>query len=172
MVSDWSQPTYNQQHTILFRQHVMRLYVLHFRHFFENRKNSGLTPGQNDDPVTRWPGRERWPKWPIDPVTHWPSSMSVVHHSLSFVTLDSGGDRDASSAETVVRSRSNASVCRANTVAYTAANSSIARHGALGHEPPPWSLMHVILICNFSSNSKFHNIFSQYFSCYQKHSVA
>ena len=21
--------------------------------FFENRKNSGLTPGQNDDPVTR-----------------------------------------------------------------------------------------------------------------------
>jgi len=24
-----------------------------FWHFFENRKNSGLTPGQNDDPVTR-----------------------------------------------------------------------------------------------------------------------
>ena len=44
--------------------------------FFENRKNSGLTPGQNDDPVTRWPGRERWPKWPIDPVTQWPSSIS------------------------------------------------------------------------------------------------
>jgi len=44
--------------------------------FFENRKNSGLTPGQNDDPVTGWPGRERWPKWPIDPVTQWPSSIS------------------------------------------------------------------------------------------------
>ena len=44
--------------------------------FFENRKNSGLTPGHNDDPVTQWPGRERWPKWPIDPVTQWPSSMS------------------------------------------------------------------------------------------------
>jgi len=29
------------------------LRVLHFGHFFENRKNSGLTPGQNDDPVTR-----------------------------------------------------------------------------------------------------------------------
>jgi len=28
-------------------------YVLHFGHFFENRKNSGLKPGQNDDPVTR-----------------------------------------------------------------------------------------------------------------------
>jgi len=41
---------------------------------FENRKNSGLTPGQNDDP--RWPGRERWP---IHPVTQWSSSMSGVH---------------------------------------------------------------------------------------------
>ena len=29
------------------------MYVLQFGHFFENRKNSGLTPGQNDDPVTR-----------------------------------------------------------------------------------------------------------------------
>ena len=29
------------------------MYVFHFRHFFENQKNSGLTPGQNDDPVTR-----------------------------------------------------------------------------------------------------------------------
>ena len=28
------------------------MYVLHFGHFFENRKNSGLTLGQNDDPVT------------------------------------------------------------------------------------------------------------------------
>jgi len=26
--------------------------------------------------ITRWPGRERWLKWPIDPVTQWPSSMS------------------------------------------------------------------------------------------------
>jgi len=47
--------------------------------FFENRKNSGLTPGKNDDPVTRWPGRERWPKWPTDPVTHWPSSVSALY---------------------------------------------------------------------------------------------
>jgi len=29
--------------------------------------------------MTRWPGRERWPKWPIHPVTQWPSSMSGVH---------------------------------------------------------------------------------------------
>ena len=27
--------------------------------FFENRKNSGLTPGQNDDPVPRCPGDGR-----------------------------------------------------------------------------------------------------------------
>jgi len=26
--------------------------------------------------MTRWPWRERWPKWPIDRVTQWPSSMS------------------------------------------------------------------------------------------------
>ena len=45
---------------------VFQMYVLHFGHFFENWKNSGLTLGQNDDPMTQWPGRERWPKWPID----------------------------------------------------------------------------------------------------------
>ena len=28
--------------------------------------------------MTRWPGRERWPKWPIDPVTQWFLSMSGV----------------------------------------------------------------------------------------------
>ena len=28
--------------------------------------------------MARWPGREWWPKWPIDPVTQWPSSMSVA----------------------------------------------------------------------------------------------
>jgi len=32
--------------------------------------------------MTRWPGRERWPKWPIDPVAQWPSSMSAVRLSL------------------------------------------------------------------------------------------
>ena len=29
--------------------------------------------------MTRWPGREGWPKWPIDPVTKWPSSMSGLN---------------------------------------------------------------------------------------------
>jgi len=32
---------------------AFHMYVLHFGHFFENWKNSGLTPGQNDDPVNR-----------------------------------------------------------------------------------------------------------------------
>ena len=29
---------------------AFQMYLLHFWAFFENRKNSGLTPGQNDDP--------------------------------------------------------------------------------------------------------------------------
>jgi len=33
--------------------------------------------------MTRWPGRERWPKWPINPVTQWPSSMSVADAALA-----------------------------------------------------------------------------------------
>ena len=77
--SDFS-PTTDTWLWLLLFQH---LYVLHFGHFFENRKNSGLTPGQNDDPVTRWPGRKRWPKRPIDPVTQWPSSMSDGHQSFT-----------------------------------------------------------------------------------------
>ena len=31
------------------------MYVLNFGHFFENRKNSGLIPDQNDDLVTQTP---------------------------------------------------------------------------------------------------------------------
>jgi len=34
--------------------------------------------------MTRWPGRERWPKWPIDPVTQWPSSMSGAFAATEF----------------------------------------------------------------------------------------
>jgi len=37
--------------------------------FFENRKNSGFTPGQNGDPDVK-----------DDPVTQWPSSMSGPHN--------------------------------------------------------------------------------------------
>ena len=52
--------------------------------FFENRKNSGLTQGQNDDRVTRWPGRERWPKWPIDPVPNDPvQCLASAEHCSS-----------------------------------------------------------------------------------------
>ena len=35
-----------------FSQKYISLY-LYLGFFFENRKNSGRTPGQNDDPVTR-----------------------------------------------------------------------------------------------------------------------
>jgi len=37
--------------------------------FFENRKNSGLTPGQNDDPVTRTWKMAQMTHWPGDPIT-------------------------------------------------------------------------------------------------------
>jgi len=39
--------------------------------FFENRKNSGFTLGQNDDPVTR--------TWKMTQMTQWPSSISVLY---------------------------------------------------------------------------------------------
>ena len=35
---------------VSYRVRVFISGVLHFGYFFENRKNSGLTPGQNGDP--------------------------------------------------------------------------------------------------------------------------
>ena len=40
--------------------------------FFKNRKNSGLTPGQNDDPVTR--------TWKMTQTTHWPGDPVTQFH--------------------------------------------------------------------------------------------
>ena len=40
--------------------------------FFENRKNSGLTPGQNDDPVTR--------AWKMTQMTHWLGDLMTQYH--------------------------------------------------------------------------------------------
>ena len=58
---------------------AFHMYVLHFGHFFENRKNSGLTPGQNDDPVTRtW----KMTKWPTDPVTQFHVWYAFALHLL------------------------------------------------------------------------------------------
>ena len=37
--------------------------------FFENRKNPGLTPGQNDDPVTRTCKMTQMTRRPGDPMT-------------------------------------------------------------------------------------------------------
>jgi len=41
----------------------------HFGHFFENRKKSGLTPGRNDDSVTRTWKMTQVTRWPGDPMT-------------------------------------------------------------------------------------------------------
>ena len=53
------------------------MYVLHFGHFFENRKNSALTPSQNDDPVTR--------TWKMIQMTHWPGDPMTQFHVWSTV---------------------------------------------------------------------------------------
>jgi len=58
-----------------FSQKNIYIYIFISGFFRKPEKNSGLTPGQNDDPVIRWPWRERWPKRPTDPVIQWPSSM-------------------------------------------------------------------------------------------------
>ena len=48
---------------------AFQMYVFHFGHFFANRKNSGLTPGQNDDPVPRTCKMTQMTHWPGDPMT-------------------------------------------------------------------------------------------------------
>jgi len=47
-----------------------QMYVLHFGHFYKNRKNWGLTPGQM---MTRWPGDPDVKDDPNDPLTRWPN---------------------------------------------------------------------------------------------------
>jgi len=54
---------------------AFQMYVLHFWAFFENRKNSGLTPGQNDNPVTRVWKMTQMTRWPSDPV---PCLVAIV----------------------------------------------------------------------------------------------
>jgi len=51
---------------------AFQMSVLHFGHFFENWKNSGLTPDQNDDPVTR--------TWKMTQMTHWPGEPMTQFH--------------------------------------------------------------------------------------------
>jgi len=52
---------------------AFQMYVLHFGHFSKTGK---IRVSHRVKMMTRWPGRERWPKRPINPVTQWPSSMS------------------------------------------------------------------------------------------------
>ena len=77
----------------IFTKKYISLYIYLGLFFYKNRKNSGITPGLNDDPVTRWPGRERWPKWPTDPVTQWPSCMSDGGNTPVGVYLESVAGR-------------------------------------------------------------------------------
>jgi len=47
---------------------AFQMYVLHFWHLFENQKDSGLTPDQNDDPYVK-----------DDPVPCLPDALPAAH---------------------------------------------------------------------------------------------
>jgi len=55
----------NRHLTMTFVISAFQMYVLHFGHFFEDRKNSGLKPGQNDDLVTGDPDVKDDPNDPL-----------------------------------------------------------------------------------------------------------
>ena len=68
---------------------AFQIYVMHFGHFFENRKNSGLTPGQNDDHVTRTWKMTQMTHLPGDPMTQFHvwlpvSWMTSCHHNCQW----------------------------------------------------------------------------------------
>jgi len=67
----------NRHLTMTFVISAFQMYVLYFGHFFS--KTGKTRVSHRVKMMTRWPGCERWPKWPTDPVTQWPSSMSVSH---------------------------------------------------------------------------------------------
>jgi len=55
----------------IFTKKNIYLYIFILGFLFENRKNSGLTPGQNDDPVTRTvtdDPNDQLTRWHSDPV--------------------------------------------------------------------------------------------------------
>jgi len=56
------------------------MYVLHFGHFFENRKNSGLTPGENDDPDVK--------DDPNDPLTQFHVWCAVLRRRCCWLPSD------------------------------------------------------------------------------------
>ena len=61
-----------------FSQKYISVYL--YLGFFENRKNSGLTPGQNNDPVTQTWKMTQMTHWPGDPMTQfhvWPTLYTI-----------------------------------------------------------------------------------------------
>jgi len=60
-----------------FSQKYIDLYIFILGLFFENRKNSGLTPGQNDEKMT----------WKMTQMTHWPGDPITQFHVCSPVGL-------------------------------------------------------------------------------------
>jgi len=62
---------------------AFQMFVLRFGHFFENRKSSGLTLGQNDDPVTRTWKMTQMTRWPGDPV---PCLIAPAFYHVTFAS--------------------------------------------------------------------------------------
>ena len=62
---------------------AFQMYVLHFGRFFENRKNSGLTPGQNDDPDVKDDPLTRWPNDPVPSLEATPTGVPCSLHTTS-----------------------------------------------------------------------------------------
>jgi len=56
----------------IFTNIYIYIFILLSWAFFKNMKNSGLTPGQNDDPVTR--------TWKMTQMTHWPGDPMTQFH--------------------------------------------------------------------------------------------
>jgi len=66
-----------------FSEKYISLY-LYLGLFFENRKNSGLTLGQNDDPVTRKWKMTQMTQWPNDPVPCLACARAAAAGSVMF----------------------------------------------------------------------------------------
>jgi len=69
-----------------FHKKYISLYL--YLGFFENRKNSGLTPDQTEDPVTRTWKMTQMTHWPDDPMTQfhvWLVPISFPSPTYSFI---------------------------------------------------------------------------------------
>ena len=99
--SDFSPTTDTWQWLLSFQHFKCTFCILGI--FFENRKNSGLTRGQNYDPVTRM--------WKMTQMTHWPDDPVPCLSDPSFTHLCCDFRRQSSTSDRMLR-RSTCSLYR------------------------------------------------------------